>query len=268
MSPETATAESPITEAKRVDIHIEGLSKIYGVKTAVSDFSTKLESGTLTGIVGESGSGKSTVVKLLMGLEKPTSGSIHIDGQDLRSVMSTAAGRRGYRRRVQLVSQDTTTTFDPRRRMRESLRRPAQLLAGLDHAAANAAVDQIAHELGIRPELLDRFPGQVSGGQRQRMSIVRALVARPSLLVCDEAVSALDVSVQGAVLNLIKTYCQHHGAGLLFVSHGLPATAFITRELLVMYRGHLVETGATSDVLEKPKHEYTRSLVAAYSGRN
>jgi peptide/nickel transport system ATP-binding protein len=247
-----------------VRIECASVRKSYGRKVAVRDVSFTVEPGDRVGIVGESGSGKSTMAKIVAGLESASGGSVTVDGRELASLMSTRAGVLEYRRAVQLVAQDTTSTFDPRHTIRESLRVPAQLLGGHDTAGADAAIAEITQELGIAPGMLDRFPRELSGGQRQRMSIARALVVRPGLLVCDEAVSALDVSVQGVVLNLLKRYSVEHGAGLLFVSHGLPATAFITRKLVVMNQGEVVENGPTLDVLESPQHPYTRTLVAAY----
>ncbi|MGO4785760.1 ABC transporter ATP-binding protein [Cryobacterium sp. W22_MBD10_FK3] len=247
-----------------VRIECANVRKSYGRKVAVRDVSFVVEPGDRVGIVGESGSGKSTMAKIVVGLEKPTAGSVTINGRDLGSLMSTRAGVLEYRRAVQLVAQDTTSTFDPRHTIREALRVPAQLLGGHDVVGADQAIAEITQELGITPALLERYPRELSGGQRQRMSIARALVVRPGLLVCDEAVSALDVSVQGVVLNLLKRYSVGHGAGLLFVSHGLPATAFLTRKLVVMNQGEVVENGPTLSVLETPQHPYTQTLVAAY----
>ncbi|MGN6407950.1 MAG: ABC transporter ATP-binding protein [Curtobacterium sp.] len=247
-----------------IRIEATGVARRYGRKTAVRDVSFVLGASQRVGIVGESGSGKSTMAKIVTGLERASAGTITVDDRDLRSIMSTRAGRLEYRRRVQLVAQDTTSTFDPRHRIRESLRTPAQILGGHDVAGADTAIGEITAELGIDPSWVDRYPSELSGGQRQRMSIARALVVRPDLLVCDEAVSALDVSVQGVVLNLLKRYSNDHGAGLMFVSHGLPATAFITGELVVMNQGEVVESGRTLEVLEHPRHPYTQKLVDAY----
>ncbi len=247
-----------------IRIECRSLNKRYGRKTAVHDVSFAVGTGERVGIVGESGSGKSTVAKIVVGLEKPTSGSVTIDGRDLSSLLSTRTGTLEYRRAVQLVAQDTTSTFDPRHTIRRSLRTPAQVLAGYDVPRADEAIAEIVNEIGIAEELVDRYPDELSGGQRQRMAIARALIIRPDLLVCDEAVSALDVSVQGVVLNLLKRYSEQHGAGILFVSHGLPATAFLTRELVVMNQGRVVEAGRTLQVLDNPQDDYTRSLVAAY----
>ncbi|MET2011754.1 ATP-binding cassette domain-containing protein [Microbacterium chocolatum] len=220
--------------------------------------------GGRVGIVGESGSGKSTVARIIAGLDRPTRGTVHVDGQDLRSALSTARGRRDYRRRVQLIAQDTTSAFDPRYTIRQSVRMPGQRLGGWTRPECDAAIEELVDELAIDSALLDRRPAQLSGGQRQRMAIARALLVRPRYLVCDEAVSALDVSVQGAVLNLLKRYSVESDAALLFVSHGLPATAFITDELIVMYRGAVAEAGRTTQVLARPTDPYTRALVGAY----
>lgn len=258
----TATGSTAVARGVRIEAH--AVTKSYGRKAAVEGVSFVLAPGERVGIVGESGSGKSTMAKVITGLEKSTAGSITVDGTELASLLSTRQGQLEYRRRVQLVAQDTTSTFDPRHRIRESLRIPAQILGGHDVSGADEAIAEITAELGIEPAWVDRYPAELSGGQRQRMSIARALIVRPDLLVCDEAVSALDVSVQGVVLNLLKRYSVEHGAGLMFVSHGLPATAFITRELVVMNAGAVVETGRTLELLARPRHPYTQKLVGAY----
>ncbi len=249
-------------------VHLEasGLRKKFGRHVAIHEASFVVGDGARVGIVGESGSGKSTVVRLLLGLEHPSGGQVLVNDVPLAEVMRTGEGRAEYRRQVQLVAQDTTATFDPRHTVGQSIRTPAQLLCGMDARAAKEAADGIANELGISEGMLDRYPGQLSGGQRQRMAIARALIVSPRLLVCDEAVSALDVSVQGVVLNLLKGYCARHGSGLVFVSHGLPATAFVTEQLIVMNAGRIVEAGRTSEILTNPRDPYSRALVAAYSG--
>lgn len=231
---------------------------------AVDDVTLTLDSTRRIGIVGESGSGKSTVSRLMVGLEQPTAGSVALDGRELGGLLSTSADRTWARRIVQFVGQDTTSSFDPRRTLRDSIRYPAMLLRGLSKHSADAAVDELVDRLGLDPSLVDRKAGDVSGGQRQRCALARALVVEPTLLVCDEVVSALDVSVQGSVLNQLKTYCEERGAGLAFVSHGIPATAFIADEIVVMYRGAVVEQGPTRQVVTAPRHEYTARLLSAY----
>ncbi len=247
---------------------VDAVTKRYGSArgpSAVSNVSLTVEPGELLGIVGESGSGKSTLGKMLAGLEAPTSGTITWDGSNLTRALGSRTGRTRYRRSVQLIAQDTTSSFDPRHTIRESLRVPAQVLGGLDRQAADAAVDRIVAQMGLPVETADRTAARLSGGQRQRMAIARALIVSPRMLICDEVVSALDVSVQGSVLNLLKRYCRESGAGLVFISHGLPATAFITDTLAVMSSGRIVEHGSTATVLVTPSHPYTRELVEAYS---
>jgi ABC-type glutathione transport system ATPase component len=244
---------------------LEDVTRRFGDKVAVAPLSLTIEAGDRIGVVGESGSGKSTLARMIVGLDAPSAGTITVDGRDQRNWLATTGSRRNLRRRIQLVAQDTTSTFDPRRTIRDALTTPARLLGGHSPAQADSLVEEVVAEMGLPPALVDRYPAELSGGQRQRMAIARALVVRPGLLVCDEAVSALDVSVQGTVLNLIVRYCREQGAGLVFVSHGLPATAFATRDLVVMLHGHVVEHGATADVLGAPTHSYTTALVAAHA---
>jgi peptide/nickel transport system ATP-binding protein len=233
--------------------------------TAVDDVSLSFETGGSTiGIVGESGSGKSTLARMVVGLQPQTSGSIAFNGNELAGVLRSGLQRRRFRRAVQFVGQNTTSSFDPRRTLRDAVRLPVMTLVGLDRRAADERVDEILTLMGLPIAYADRRPHQVSGGQRQRFAIARGLVVRPRLLVCDEVVSALDVSIQGSILNLLKRYCADNGAGLLFVSHGLPATAFIADEIVVMYRGQVVDRGATEDIIGGDDvHPYTAGLLAA-----
>lgn len=219
------------------------------------------------GVVGESGSGKSTLARLLAGLDVPSAGSVTLDGSDVRGMLGGRESSRDFRRRVQLVAQDTTSSFDPRRTLRDAVRLPAMVLHGLNRQAADERVDETLAELGLAVQLADRHPAEVSGGQRQRFSLARALVVRPRILICDEVVSALDVSVQGTILNLLREYCRTHSTGLVFVSHGLPATAFIADEMVVMYHGKIVEKGRTDDIVENCSDPYTARLIAAHSTR-
>lgn len=230
--------------------------------TAVDGVDLLVTSGTRLGIVGESGSGKSTVVRMMIGLETATSGTVDFRGVGIRALGN--ADRKQFRREVQLVAQDTSSSFDPRRTLRDAIRRPCLNLLDMDTRAADRAIDKTLSALSLDPALASRKPHQVSGGQRQRFAIARALVVQPKIIVCDEAVSALDVSVQGSVLNLLKEHCERNDSGLVFVSHGLPATAFISEELIVMYQGRIVERGTTEEVLFASRHPYTRKLIDAY----
>jgi ABC-type glutathione transport system ATPase component len=220
------------------------------------------EPGRRIGIIGESGSGKSTLVRLLLGLDSPTSGTVRFGGADVSALRGTEL--KAYRRAVQLVAQDTSSSFDPLRSLRDSVRRPALELLGMTRKQADASVDAVLTALSIDPALADRRPIQVSGGQRQRFAIARALhrdVEGRHRFVADEDLRFDD---EGAVLNEIRAYCDRSGAGLVFVSHGVPATAFISQELVVMLSGTIVERGTTEDVALNSTHPYTRTLIDAY----
>jgi ABC-type glutathione transport system ATPase component len=251
-----------------VTLRAESVTKVFGRRerahTAVQPLDLTVDSRSAIGIVGESGSGKSTLSRMLVALEHPTDGRILLDGVDIFEMDHKPETGRQLRRTVQYVAQDTFSSFDPRRSLRDALATPLRVLRGITGAEADERIAEIARLLRLKPEMIDKYPHQVSGGQRQRFALARALVVRPRILLCDEVVSALDVSVQGAVLNTIKTYCSDHSVGLVFVSHGLPATAFIADELLVMRNGHVVEHRPTQDVLSAPEHEYTASLLDAY----
>jgi peptide/nickel transport system ATP-binding protein len=190
-----------------------------------------------------------------------------LNGRSLTQMLPSRTERLAARRAVQFVGQDTTSSFDPRRTLRDAVRNPAMVLLDLDEEEADARVDETLELLGLDRAMADRKPTGVSGGQRQRFALARALVVKPRLLICDEVVSALDVSVQGAVLNLLKSFCKETHAGLAFVSHGLPATAFIAEEIVVMLHGKIVERGPTSQIIHAPEHPYTARLLAAYRGR-
>lgn len=253
---------------KNVDLTFIGVTKSFGRRNkhqAVAPLDLTVTSGETLGIVGESGSGKSTLARMMVGLESPSTGDIYFNGANLKRLMSSTPDMRSFRRDVQFIGQDTTASFDPRHTLRWSLCDPLKCLHGLSTKEANEKVDETVSSLGLDPGMADRWPSEVSGGQRQRFAIARALVVDPALLVCDEVVSALDVSVQGAILNLIKAYCKRTNAGLIFVSHGLPATAFVTEEIAVMHMGKVVERGNSLSVLRDPKAAYTRRLVDAYT---
>lgn len=253
-----------------LSMELVAVSKQFGPRhdrfTALQPTTLTLSSRSRVGIIGESGSGKSTLSRICVGLQDPTSGMITCDGVRLGSLLKRKRTRLALRKQIQYIPQDTTSSFDPRHRLIRSVTDPVIRLRGLSAADARAEALEMITLLGLRPELAERYPGQVSGGQRQRFAIARSLVVQPRILVCDEVVSALDVSVQGTMLNIIKEYCDQHEAGLVFVSHGIPATAFVADELLVMHRGEIVERGSTDQVITRPKHEYAKFLIDAYQG--
>lgn len=254
-------------------VTLKGVSKIFGANPkkstkALDDVSLTLESGgPALGIVGESGSGKSTMARIIVGLVAASSGSVTFNGANLQPMLRMRSSRRDFRRLVQFVGQDTTSSFDPRRTLRDAVRLPAMQLTGLDRKAADDRVDEVLGLMGLPTALAGRRPDQVSGGQRQRFALARGLIVQPRLLICDEVVSALDVSVQGSILNLLKRYCADTQAGLVFVSHGLPATAFVSDELVVMYRGKIVDRGPTAAIISGVStHPYTEQLLKAHRG--
>ncbi|NHI17700.1 ABC transporter ATP-binding protein [Microbacterium excoecariae] len=229
---------------------------------ALQGVSFEVGSRERVGIIGESGSGKSTLVRLALGLDHPDTGEVLYDGVPVDS--HDAKARLAFRRAVQWIGQDTGGAFNPRWTIRATMMRVNAKLGGLDKPAATVRIEELTRQMGLDPALLDRRPAALSGGQRQRFSIVRAVLPQPRLLLADEAVSALDVSVQGVVLNLLRDYCDEAECALMFVSHGLPTTAFMTSQVLVMKSGRVVERGATADVLGDPQDDYTRALVGAY----
>ncbi|MCI1650524.1 ABC transporter ATP-binding protein [Bifidobacterium tibiigranuli] len=234
--------------------------------TAVNKISLEATTDSAIGVIGESGSGKSTLARMIVGFEKPTEGTITINGLPLEQWMANPTDLLEYRRIVQYVAQDTSSSFDPKKKMGESIAAPIRKLLKIhDKDEIVQRTETIVSELGLDVALCSHYPRQLSGGQRQRFALARSLVVSPKLLICDEVVSALDVSVQGAVLNLIKKESAKRGIGLVFISHGLPATAFISSDLMVMKQGDVVEAGSVQEVIEHPRHEYTKALLHAYS---
>jgi peptide/nickel transport system ATP-binding protein len=253
----------------QVRIDIAGVSKFFGSRrsrvTAVDDVSFTVDSTSMVGVIGESGSGKSTLARLMVGLDEASIGTVSFNGRDI--ALLSRSERLDFRRSVQMVAQDTSSSFDPRLTLRDALRAPAQHLCDMTKEQADDRADRVLELVSLSPSMANRRPNEVSGGQRQRFALARALVVEPRLLVCDEVVSALDVSVQGSILNLLKRYCREHSAGVVFVSHGLPATAFMADDMVVMHLGRIVEHGQTSQLLEGGIHPYTAQLLGAHRGR-
>lgn len=251
-----------------VTIELKSVTKSYGSKrhpvSALAPVSLQISSASRVGIIGESGSGKSTLSKLAVGLETPTAGMVEVDGRSVEALLRSRTGRIEFRRKAQYIAQDTTSSFDPRHKLIRSIVDPARRLRGLSMRDAQEEALRVMDLLALPRKLADRYPHQVSGGQRQRFAIARSFVVQPRVLLCDEVVSALDVSVQGAVLNTLKAYCEQHDAGLIFVSHGIPATAFIADELIVMRSGKIVEQGPTDQIINDPQHPYTQFLLESH----
>lgn len=228
---------------------------------AVDGVSLSVNRGVSFGIVGESGSGKSTTAQAIMRLVGVTGGQIMLDGNDVTALQGKAL--RNVRRKIQIIFQDPFSALDPRRRAGDLIREPLDLLKIGTAREREERVRALLHEVGLQPEAADLFPHQFSGGQRQRLCIARALAPEPDLIVCDEAVSALDVAIQAQILNLLKKLQRERGLTYIFISHDLGVVQNFCDQIAVMYLGKIVEQGAASDIFGKPLHPYTWSLIAA-----
>jgi len=217
--------------------------------------------GETLGLIGESGCGKSTLGRLLLRLHDPTAGSIRFDGQEI--VGLTEAAIRPLRRRMQIIFQDPYASLNPRRTVQEIIGLPLALHEQLRGAAAEARIAAMLDRVGLARSHRDRYPHQFSGGQRQRIGIARALILRPDFVVCDEPVSALDVSVQAQVLALLRELRDEMGLALLFISHDLAVVAHLAARIAVMYLGRVVEEGPRDAVIRRPAHPYSQALLAA-----
>ena len=254
-------------------LQVERLSRRFALPSprgamlhAVDDVSLHIAPGESLGLVGESGCGKSTLVRLLARLLDPSEGRIVFDGADIAALPAAGFARHALRPRIQMVFQDPTDSLNPRFTARDTIAEPCRLLAGLDEAETRSRVDEVAAQVGLPAELLSRFPHQLSGGQKARVGIARALAPRPQLLILDEPTAALDVSVQAVVLQLLDRLRRELGLTTLFVSHDLNVVRLLTDRVAVMYLGRIVETGPSQQVFERPQHPYTRALLSAIPG--
>jgi ABC-type glutathione transport system ATPase component len=242
------------------------LVKTYGNGVrAVGGVSFSVAPGEILGIVGESGSGKSTTGKMILGLLEPDSGTVEFDGADLASL-----GRRDLRRlraRLQVVPQNPQTSLNPRLTVRSSLEFNMRA-HGIGAAERGRKVVDLLERVGLTAEHAQRYPHQLSGGQLQRVAIARALSTDPRLVVCDEAVSALDKSVQAQVLNLVADLQRDTGVAFVFISHDLAVVEHISDNVVVMFQGEVVESGPAAQVWAAPAHEYTARLLAATPGKS
>jgi peptide/nickel transport system ATP-binding protein len=244
---------------------VSGLDARYrssrAARPAVDAVSFTVEPGHCVALVGESGSGKTTIGRCIAGLHEPAAGTISFDGVPIAG----AARRRPLevRRRIQIVFQNPFESLNPRQRVRTAIVRPLRVLRRLDRAAAEREVGELLERVKLPARLAERFPVELSGGERQRVAIARALAARPDLLICDEVTSALDVSVQAAVLELLQELQRELHLSMLFITHNLGVVACVADTVLVLDQGSLCESGAVADVLASPSHEYTRRLLAA-----
>jgi peptide/nickel transport system ATP-binding protein len=246
--------------------------KSRGEVRAVDEVSLDIQAGETLGLVGESGSGKSTLGRLILRLIEPTSGTVHFEGRDLLS-----AGRgemRSLRSDLQIIFQDPFASLDPRFRVEDIVAEPLVIHRQRMHGNAGggdgrtkldvrARVGELLRAVGLDESARMRYPHEFSGGQRQRIGIARALALRPKFVVCDEPVSALDVSVGAQIVNLLAQLQRDFGLTYLFISHSMPVVRYLATRIAVMYQGKIVEVGGTAQITERPQHDYTRSLLAA-----
>jgi len=232
-----------------------------GTLRAVDDVSLTVETGETVALVGESGCGKSTLGKTLLRLVDPTSGSITFQGRDI-----TALGQqelRATRRSIQMIFQDPFASLNPRHSIRDILTAPLKVHGAGDRAERRRRVEDMIDRVGLPREALDRYPHEFSGGQRQRIGIARALILAPQLVVCDEPVSALDLSIQAQILNLLVDMKKDLGLSYFFISHDLSVVRYFADRVLVMYLGKIVESADVAELWASPKHPYTRALMEA-----
>ena len=255
----------PVLEADGVSKHFATRRGIFGgsrgVVRAVDDISFSVDEGQTLGVVGESGCGKTTTAKLVLGLEDPSGGSIRFQGKDL--VGLDTAGRRHYRKSVQAVFQDPYASLNPRMRVRDIISEPLVTNESLPAARVSDRVREMLDLVGLPARSADLFPHEFSGGQRQRIAIARALSLSPRLIVLDEPVSALDVSIRAQILNLLTDLQDRLGVSYLFIAHDLAAVANMSHTIIVMYLGKIVESGEARALARSPKHPYTAALFSA-----
>lgn len=238
-----------------------GTFKEAAIVKALAGVSFSLDAGRTLAVVGESGSGKSTLARLVTLIETPTSGSLAINGRDV--TLASTVERTQLRRDIQIVFQNPYGSLNPRQRVGAAIEEPLLVNTGMKPADRTATARAMMAKVGLRPEHYDRYPHMFSGGQRQRIAIARALIMRPKILVLDEPVSALDVSIRAQVLNLLAELQEEMNVAYLFISHDLSVVRHIADHVLVMYLGHAVEIGTREVIFSDPKHPYTRALLSA-----
>lgn len=261
----TDALRSPILRVEDLVKDYPGRQRLFGRERgavkAVRGVSFEVARGETLAIVGESGSGKSTVAKTIMGFESPTSGRIEFDGRDLTGLRASAW--RPLRRELQFVFQDPYASLPSRMPVGEIIAEPLNIHGIGSRESRRARVRELLSLVGLKPEFASRYPHEFSGGQRQRVGIARALALEPRMLILDEPVSALDVSIQAQVINLLADLQAELGLSYLFIAHDLAVVRHIAHRVAVMYLGEIVELGATETVFDDPQHEYTRRLLAS-----
>jgi dipeptide transport system ATP-binding protein len=238
-----------------------GLFKAPASVYALAGVSFQLEAGKTLAVVGESGSGKSTLARLVTLIEPPTTGRLLIDGNDVTT--ASTEEKQAIRKRIQMVFQNPYGSLNPRQRVGAALEEPLRIHTAMSAHERSEAARAMMERVGLRPEFYDRYPHMFSGGQRQRIAIARALMLRPSILVLDEPVSALDVSIRAQVLNLLAELQEEFGTAYLFISHDLSVVRHIADRVMVMYLGRTAESGSRDAIFERARHPYSRALLSA-----
>lgn len=251
-------------EIKNLKKHYEVKKGLFAKPTtikAVNDISFEVKKGEILSIVGESGCGKSTTAKLLMTIEEPTSGAIFFEGRDITKFSEKELQE--YRKKVQIIFQDPYSSLNPRWNVGKIIAEPLKLNTELSDKEIKQKVLEIMKKVGLQEDWYERYPHQFSGGQRQRIGIARALVIEPEVIICDEPVSALDVSIQAQVLNLLLDLQEEFNLTYIFISHDLSVVEHISDRIIVMYFGDIVESNDVASLFENPQHEYTKQLLSA-----
>jgi peptide/nickel transport system ATP-binding protein len=259
--PEAALPGAPAP----VLLDVRGLTKTFSVRDklvrAVDDVSFTVRRGSIVGLVGESGSGKTTAGRSILRLVDPTAGQVLFDGSDIAALPEKAL--RPWRKRMQIVFQDPYSSLNPRLRVRSIIGEALDAHGLAKGAARGPRIAELMQSVGLLPEQADRYPHEFSGGQRQRIGIARALAVEPDFIVADEPVSALDVSVQAQIINLIEDLRTRLGLTMLFIAHDLAVVDYLCDEVVVMYLGRVMESGPTAQVMARPRHPYTQALLSA-----
>ena len=256
----------PLLEVRSLKVYFPIRTGVFRRHTddvkAVDDVSFSIERGTTVGLVGESGSGKTTIGRALLKLIPATAGEVIFEGDDVLPMFEWQF--RPYRRRMQMIFQDPFGSLNPRLSVFQIVGEALEIhFSSMTRDDRRARVAELMKQVGLKPEMMERYPHEFSGGQRQRIGIARALAVKPEFIVCDEPVSALDVSVQAQIVNLLQDLQDELGLTYLFIAHDLAVVEHISDHVLVMYRGKIVESAPAEQIYENPQHDYTRKLLAA-----
>ena len=264
-----ATADTrgvPLLEVRNLKVYFPIRTGVFRRHTddvkAVDGVSFSIERGTTVGLVGESGSGKTTIGRALLKLYPPTAGEVMFEGRDVLPMREDEF--RPYRRKMQMIFQDPFGSLNPRLSIFQIVGEALEIhFPEMSREDRRARVAELMKQVGLKPEMMERYPHEFSGGQRQRIGIARALAVKPEFIVCDEPVSALDVSVQAQIVNLLQDLQDELGLTYLFIAHDLAVVEHISDQVLVMYHGKIVESASAEEIYERPQHDYTRKLLAA-----